>query len=80
MDEPKWKIEACRTCDAAIIWARTPVGNAIRVNAAPVDNGNLKLEMRQGYVRVTVDPVKRDGEARRTPHPPTCQAKGKGRG
>lgn len=39
-----WRREPCRSCGAAIIWARTVFnGTPIPVNADPVDHGNILL-------------------------------------
>jgi len=36
-------IEACRTCNAPVVWATTRKGKAMPVDAAPVDDGNVEL-------------------------------------
>lgn len=44
MKDARWPERRCRTCDAPIIWARTPGGKAIPVDSEPRPDGNLVLE------------------------------------
>ena len=37
------KIEKCRACQAAIVWATTSTGKAMPVDAAPSPDGNVLL-------------------------------------
>jgi hypothetical protein len=36
-------VSACRSCGAAIVWAVTPEGRRMPVDADPVDGGNVLL-------------------------------------
>jgi hypothetical protein len=48
MADPTYQIEACRSCQAGIIWAGTTDGKSMPVDAAPSDAGNVKLTPRPG--------------------------------
>ncbi len=43
-------VNTCRSCDALIIWARTPAGRLMPLDVAPNPEGNVTLE--DGRVRV----------------------------
>ena len=38
-----YRIEACRSCNAPVIWAATNGGKTMPVDAEPVDDGNVEL-------------------------------------
>lgn len=44
-----YRIDACRSCDAAIIWATTAGGKAMPVDAEPVEDGNVELASTNGH-------------------------------
>lgn len=82
--EPVYPIEACRseTCRRAIIWARTEKGRSMPVDAAPTDQGTVRLFRYQGVVQARVvtaeeaDRMRQDPLAvpLRTAHFATCPA------
>lgn len=63
---------ACRSCGAAIVWARTVAGKLMPVDAEPADDGTLALiEDVDGELRVLVLGFDPD-ELRHRPHFSTC--------
>lgn len=42
------RVSACRSCGAEIVWAYTPAGKRIPVDARPVDGGNVLLHRAPG--------------------------------
>lgn len=36
-------VEACRSCNAPVVWASTKHGKSMPVDAEPVDDGNVEL-------------------------------------
>lgn len=47
-------MNTCRSCHAKIVWAVTPGGKRMPVDAAPVDDGNVLLDRRQDPPLATV--------------------------
>jgi hypothetical protein len=41
-------VRRCRSCDAKILWAQTPAGKPIPLDALPRPDGNLVLVRREG--------------------------------
>lgn len=70
--------DTCRSCGAAIAWAWTEKGRAIPLDAAPVSNGNIKLEPTNGpkLLAIVVGP----GHGDRVSHFATCPNAGEHRG
>lgn len=51
MTESEYRIEACRSCDAPIIWAGSvATGKPMPVDAVPTPDGNVELR-RVGFQR-----------------------------
>jgi hypothetical protein len=46
--------ENCRSCDAAIIWARTSSGSIMPVDAEPVKGANVRLRWEGSNVQAAV--------------------------
>lgn len=84
MPEPKYRIEACRSehCRKAIIWARTPAGKMMPVDACPLEPDKIvhggtfvALSVIQGYPRAevhTLPPGRVVDRPLRTSHFATC--------
>lgn len=62
---------ACRSCGAEIIWAITPAGRRMPVDAAPDPTGTLRLAQEPYNVTVVVAGPS-DEEPRHRPHFATC--------
>lgn len=67
----------CRSCAAPIVWATTPAGRLIPIDAQPVDDGNVavhrSLDGVHMYARVLkVGEEPEPGEGRGTSHFATC--------
>lgn len=43
MGDPTYQIEACRSCNAGVIWAVTAGGKTMPVDAVPSEGGNVRL-------------------------------------
>ncbi len=67
-------VNTCRSCGAAILWARTPAGRAMPLDANPTRDSNVALEA--GQARVLGPAVAAERRARRellfTSHHATC--------
>lgn len=68
-----FRVTACRSCDAPVIWATTTKGKAMLVDAEPSDDGNVELALRDGRAVATVltGPSLLEGPLR-TSHFATC--------
>lgn len=42
----KVPVKRCSSCNARIIWTETVYGRRMPIDAAPVEDGNLRLELR----------------------------------
>lgn len=69
----------CKTCQAEIVWAVTANGKAMPVDAAPAENGNVRLVERgpgQAPSAEVLGPLEReladDRDELRWPHHATC--------
>lgn len=62
-------LTACRSCGAAIRWARTRAGNLMPLDAHPDPNGNVEIV--DGIVHVHPQPPL-TGETLWMPHHATC--------
>jgi len=52
-----WRTEACRSCGAPIVWARTHFnGTPIPINTGPTPDGNLLVEVNGNRLIATVLP------------------------
>ena len=54
------RVEACRSCGAAAIWAMTTKGRMMLVDAEPSDEGNVLLVERPGQMPQAQVMTKRD--------------------
>jgi hypothetical protein len=61
----------CRSCGAEIVWAETPKGRRMPVDAHPYPNGNLRLDNMEGRIVATVRKPE-PGQRRYRPHFATC--------
>lgn len=72
-----YRIDACRSCEAPIIWATTTSGKAMPVDVEPVDVGNVELVLNGSLATAPhavvhgAPPLFRDGPLR-TSHFATC--------
>ena len=63
----------CRSCGAAIFWARTPNGKAIPLDAEPTEDGNVVVNGGQALVFTKGSPTVADGTVKYTCHFQTCK-------
>lgn len=70
-----FEIQACRSCDAAIIWATTTGQKLMPVDAEPVADGNVELRpghLGRGVVATVLTGPSLFGGPLRTSHFATC--------
>ena len=48
-------VSTCRSCGAAIVWAKTTTGKSMPLDAEPVPDGNIVLHEGVAYVTGTGD-------------------------
>jgi hypothetical protein len=73
-----YDIAACRSCDAAIVWATSSGGKPMPVDAEVSDDGNVELSMQPGLfvgpVATVVTGPTLFGKPRRKAHFASCPA------
>jgi hypothetical protein len=75
--EEGYEIAACRSCDAAIVWATSSGGKPMPVDAEVSEDGNVELSMQPGLfvgpVATVVTGPTLFGKSRRKAHFATCK-------
>jgi hypothetical protein len=63
----------CRSCDAPIIWATTPTGKAMPIDAEPVEGGNVVIfDGPEGPLAVVTHASQAPDKARYRAHFASC--------
>lgn len=70
---PRVNKSICRSCNARIVWAKTPTGATMPVDASPVSDGDLVLiSGPQGWLAVRVHDNVEPDKPRHKSHFATC--------
>jgi len=66
-------MNACRTCEARVFWAKTATGKAILIDEEPVPDGNIQLFVEGGELIALVTRGDVAGKQRYKAHFATCK-------